>query len=47
MAAAGFTTHSMQVMLSVGNTVFSAFPPLHPGRPALPRPEHLLGALEL
>ncbi len=24
---------------SVGNTVFSAFPPLHPGRPALPRPE--------
>jgi hypothetical protein len=24
---------------SVGNTVFSAFPPRHPGRPALPRPE--------
>ena len=24
---------------SVGNTVFGAFAPLHPGRPALPRPE--------
>ena len=26
-------------VVSVGNTVFSAFPPLHAGRPALPRPE--------